>query len=298
MSVSKAPSGKAESAAQALAARLPPLLVAAERVAATVSGGAHGRRRAGSGETFWQYRHSQAGDSAAAIDWRRSARAQGLFVRETEWSAAQTIWLWRDPSPSMAWRSHAELPEKRERAELLTLALAALLLRGGERVALLSGAAPPTTGAGALTRLATAMLGEGADHLGLPAATALPRHAELVLASDFLMPLETLDGEIRALAATGAIGHLLQVLDPAEESLPFAGRIRFAGLEGEGETLVRRAEDIRGAYAQRLAAHRDGLAAIARRVGWTFALHHTDQPPQHAVLALSARLATPRAGGR
>lgn len=285
------------SQAQSLAARLPPLLVAAERVAATVAGGIHGRRRAGSGETFWQYRHSQPGDSAAAIDWRRSARTQGLFVRETEWSAAQTVWLWRDGSPSMAWRSTPERPEKRERAELLILALAALLLRGGERVALLSGALPPTTGGGALRRLAAALPTEPVG-LGLPAVNGLPRHAELVLASDFLLPLEVLDTDIRALAATGAIGHLLQVLDPAEESLSFAGRIRFTGLEGEGEALVRRAEDLRDAYAGRLAAHRDGLAAIARRVGWTFAVHHTDQPPQHALLALSARLATPRIGAR
>lgn len=282
--------------AEALAARLPPLLVAAERVAATVAGGAHGRRRAGSGETFWQYRPGQPGDSAAAIDWRRSARAQGLFVRETEWSAAQSVWLWRDPSASMAWRGHAERPEKRERAELLVLALAALLLKGGERVALLSGAQPPTTGPGALGRLAAAMAGERAETAALPNPAHLPRHAELVLASDFLMSLESLDEGIRGLAARGAVGHLVQVLDPAEESLPFAGRVRFSGLEGEGETVVRRAEDVRAAYAGRLAAHRDGLAAIARAVGWTFAVHHTDQPPQHALLALSARLATPRGG--
>lgn len=289
---------QAETRAQELAARLPPLLVAAERVAATVSGGAHGRRRAGGGETFWQYRRSQAGDAASAIDWRQSARAQGLFVRETEWSAAQSVWLWRDPSPSMAWRSSKDLPEKRERAELLVLALAALLLRGGERVALLSGALPPTAGGGALSRLAAAMLGESPDRQGLPPPGRLPRHAELVLASDLLMPLPQVDAGVRGLAAAGAVGHLVQVLDPAEETLPFAGRIRFAGLEGEGETLVRRTEDVRAAYAERLAAHRDGLAAIARAAGWTFTVHHTHQPPQAALLALSARLATPRGGSR
>ncbi len=289
---------QAELHAQDLAARLPPLLVAAERVAATMAGGAHGRRRAGSGETFWQYRRSQAGDSATAIDWRQSARAQGLFVRETEWSAAQSVWLWRDPSPSMAWHSHKDIPQKRARAELLVLALAALLLRGGERVGLLSGALAPTGGGGALARLAAAMLGESADRQGLPPPGRLARHAELVLVSDFLMPLEQVDSQVRDLAATGATGHLVQVLDPAEETLPFAGRIRFAGLEGEGETLVRRAEDVRAAYAERLAAHRDGLAAIARAAGWTFAIHHTDQPPQAALLGLSVQLATPRLGGR
>lgn len=286
-----------EGRAQQLAARLPPLLVAAERVAATVAGGVHGRRRAGPGESFWQYRPTQPGDPLSAVDWRRSARSDRLFARETEWSAAQTVWLWRDPSPSMEWRSSRELPTKRDRAELLALALGALLLRGGERVALLSGALGPTAGGGALTRLAVAMDGEPVPTGPLPPALGLPRHAEAVMLSDLLAPLRDIDAAVRALAATGAVGHLVQVLDPAEESLPFQGRVRFAGLEGEGETVVRRTEDVRGGYAARLAAHRDGLAAIARSVGWTFAVHHTDQPPQAALLALHGRLATPRPGG-
>ncbi|MCR6633126.1 MAG: DUF58 domain-containing protein [Magnetospirillum sp.] len=284
-----------EGKAQDLAARLPPLLLAAERVAATVAGGTHGRRRSGTGETFWQFRHAQPGDPAGAIDWRQSARAEGLFVRETEWAAAQVVGLWRDGSASMAWRSSPNLPPKSERAEVLTLALAALLLKAGEKVALLSGALPPTTGGGALTRLAAALL---ADDAGLPPPGRLPRHAERVLMSDFMLPLPQVEAALRALAAEGGGGHLVQVLDPAEESLPYAGRIRFLGLEDEGEMLVRRAEDVRNAYQRRLAAHRDGLAALARSLGWSFATHHTDQPPQVALLALHTRLSTPRSGRR
>jgi len=278
-----------EHQARELADRLPPLLVAAERIAATVAAGAHGRRRTGPGETFWQFRRYQPGDSAASIDWRQSARGERLFVRETEWAAAQTVWLWCDGSASMAWRSDRELCEKRERAQLLALALAALALRGGERVATLGGGMPPASGGGTLARLARVL----ADCGGAPPAGGPPRHGEAVLFSDFLMPLETLESLVRGLAANGTAGHLLQVLDPAEETLPFTGRIRFTGLEGEGDTLVRRAEDLRGAYAQRLAAHRDGLAAIARAFGWSFAVHHTDQPPQAALLALHVQLSTP-----
>lgn len=281
--------------AQDLVARLPPLLLAAERVAATVAGGSHGRRRAGSGETFWQFRRAGPGDPATAIDWRQSARAEGWFVRETEWAAAQVVGLWRDGSASMAWRSSPELPEKRERAELLVLALGALLLKAGEKVALLSGALPPTTGSHALNRLATALM---VERDALPPAGRLPRHAERVLVSDFLMPLPDLAAALRALAAEGGGGHLIQVLDPAEESLPYAGRIRFSGLEDEGDMLVRRAEDIRLAYGRTLAAHRDGLAALARSLGWSFLVHHTDQPPQVPLLALHGRLSTPRSGYR
>ncbi|MBI5164695.1 MAG: DUF58 domain-containing protein [Magnetospirillum sp.] len=277
-------------AAQALASRLPPLLVAAERVAATVAAGVHGRRRTGSGDSFWQFRRYQPGDAASAVDWRQSAKADRLFVRENEWAAAQTVWLWRDPSPSMDWASAAALPAKRERAELLLLALAALLLRGGERVALPASGIGPTSGAAALERLGTALAVEAVAATALPQPAGLPRHAEAVLLSDFLLPLEAVEAAVRALAAAGTVGHLLQVLDPAEETLPFSGRIRFAGLEDEGATVVRRAEDVRDAYRARLLAHRDGLAAIARAAGWSFAVHHTDASPQTALLALHARL--------
>lgn len=274
--------------AEDLASTLPPLLVRAERVAATVSQGVHGRRRVGPGDSFWQYRRYQSGDPASAIDWRQSARSDPLFVRETEWAAAQSVWLWRDASPSMAWRSVRALPEKRDRAALLLLALAALLVRGGERVALLGDDQGPGTGRAVLTRLAAAL--EKGGTAGLPAAQPLPRHAVVALIGDFLAPLDETETTLRRLAASGVRGHLLQVLDPAEESLPFEGRIRFAGLEGEGEVLVRRSEDLRGDYIARLQAHRDGLRELARRTGFTFALHHTDQPPQAALLALHGAL--------
>ena len=280
--------------AQRLAARLPALLVAAERVAATVAAGTHGRRRTGPGETFWQYRSHQPGDAAAAIDWRQSARSQRLYVRESEWAAAQTVWLWSDGSASMRWRSGRNLPAKSDRAVVLALAVAILLLKAGERVGVL-GPPPPRAGL-SLARIVEAVQAGGQERL--PEAAGLPRHGEAVLISDFLMPLEEVDARVRALSAAGIAGHLVQVLDPAEETLPFAGRVRFAGLEGEGETLVRRAEDLREAYAGRLAAHRDGLGAIARAAGWSFAAHHTDQPPEAALLALHARLAQPRRGGR
>ncbi len=284
-----------ETRAQDLASRLPPLLVAAERIAASLAAGAHGRRRTGPGETFWQFRSQQPGDSLTAIDWRQSARSQRLFVRETEWAAAQTVWIWRDGSASMAWRSHPSVPEKRDRADVLALALAALLLRGGERVALLDGSLPPTTGGGALQRFAHALSTSG--QAPLPGPERLAHHAQLVLLSDFLMPAESVTAQLRALGAAGAVGHLVQILDPAEESLPYDGRVRFTGLEGEGDMIVRRAEDVRAGYRERLAAHRDALATAARAFGWSFAIHHTDHPPEAALLALHLRLSGPRAGG-
>ena len=130
--------------AEHAASTLPPLLVAAERIASTVIQGVHGRRRVGQGETFWQFRRYQPGDAIGAVDWRQTAKGDRVYVRENEWEAAQSVWLWCDASPSMAWRSGHELPTKLERAAVLTLALASLLVRAGEQVALLGGGASPS----------------------------------------------------------------------------------------------------------------------------------------------------------
>ena len=278
--------------AEQLAAALPPLMAAAERVAATVAQGAHGRRRVGPGESFWQFRRYQPGDSATRVDWRQSAKSQKYFVRENEWEAAQSVWLWRDGSASMRYRSAAVATEKLERATLLLLALAALLIRGGERVALLGAQERPSSGRAALTRLAERLLGAAElETASLPAAERLPRNGRVVLMGDFLSPLPELDGLVRDYAGQGLRGHLLQILDPAEEDLPFHGRTRFEGPEGEGSFTVGRAETLRGAYLNRLAARREAVSAMARSAGWTAAFHRTDRPPQTALLALYNALA-------
>lgn len=284
--------------AEAAAAQLPPLLVAAERVANTVMHGTHGRRRRGPGDTFWQFRHYQPGDAAQSIDWRQSAKSGSVFIREKEWIAAQSVWLWRDNSPSMAYSSNRRYPEKIERADLLTLALVALLMQAGEHVALSGEARPPSTGRGALERMA-AVLSHGSE---TPADTApntppmepLPRYANIVLFSDFLGPMEDLAAAVGTYAARGVLGHLVQILDPAEESLPFAGRIRFEGMEAEGSTLINRTENVRHDYCNRLQARREQIIALAHHHGWSFTLHHTDRPAQEALMALYGAMTVPR----
>jgi uncharacterized protein (DUF58 family) len=277
--------------AEALAARLPPLLVAAERVAATVAQGVHGRRRVGSGDSFWQFRPFVTGDMIARIDWRQSAKSgrpepHGWFVRETEWEAAQTVCLWHDTSASMRWRSDLATVEKQERAALLLLALAALLLRGGERVVLLRENARPLAGRAGLDRLAEALAGSAPDEAGMPTNLAIPRHARVVLFGDFLSPLPEIQAVVARLAGIPVTGTLLQVLDPAEALLPYSGRVRFRGLEHEGETLIPRVEGVREAYAERLQAQQDGLRALCQAASFGFGIHHTDHPPEAALLAL------------
>jgi uncharacterized protein (DUF58 family) len=277
--------------AEVLASTLPPLLVAAERVAATVAQGVHGRRRVGQGETFWQFRRYQPGDSTQAIDWRQSAKSQHLFVRQTEWEAAQSVWLWRDDSASMDYRSSALFPTKRERAEILLLALASLLARGGEHLALLGKGMVPAPGRASLRRMAASLERRCRKGSGLPAVEPLPRHGRLVLFGDFLVTLSELQATVTAYASQGIRGHLVQILDEAEETLPFSGRVLFEGVEDEKSVLFGRTEAIRDGYRAAFGQHRDGLEAVARTAGWTLAIHHTSQPPEPALLALFLTLA-------
>ena len=276
--------------AEELAALLPPLMVAAERVAATVSQGVHGRRSVGQGETFWQFRRYGFGDSTQLIDWRQSAKSQPVYVRETEWEAAQSVWLWRDGSQSMAYRSTDGLVNKIERADILLLALASLLIRGGEHVALLGTGMTPSSGRGMLHRLWSMI--EAQDRKAktppgsLPAFESLPRYGRVVLIGDFLSPLDEIHHSIAAFANQGIRGHLVQVLDPAEETLPFSGRVRFDGMEDEGDILIGRVEAIREQYLDRLANHNQGIEALAKSFGWSHAVHHTDHSPEASLLAL------------
>ena len=220
--------------AEETAATLPSLLVAALRIASTVQQGVHGRRQPGGGETFWQYRRYQPGDPASDVDWRQSAKSVPLYIREQEWEASQSIWLWCDTSASMDYRSQGVSDTKSRRAQIMLLATAALLLRAGEQVAMIGHGRRPAHGTAALSRFAETLMrgtsdGDG-EAGGLPPLEHLPRHAQVVLIGDFLDPTESMHGAVKWLTGGAITGHLLQVLDPAEETLPFNGRARFSGL--------------------------------------------------------------------
>lgn len=270
--------------AEALGQSLPPLLAEAEMLASTVMMGEHGRRRAGLGDEFWQYRPAHQGDSARMIDWRRSARSDAHFVREREWQAAQSVTIWIDPAKSMSFTGDRARPPKSDRARLLGLALAVLLLRGGERVGL-AGLASPRAGRAQLLRLAERLAAEavGADY-GAPETEGMVSHGRAVFLSDFLGDLKAIEAGLARAADRGVKGVLIQVLDPAEEEFPFDGRTIFDSMGGTLTHETRQAGDLRARYLARLAERKERLAALARAVGWHFTTHHTGAPAQGALL--------------
>ena len=269
--------------AEAASAHLPGLILSAERLAAMVAPGAHGLRRAGPGEDFWQYRPASAGDAARSIDWRRSARSDSQFVRDREAQTAQAVALWVSAGQGMDWRGAEDRPTKGARAQLLALALAMVLLRGGEKVGLLGQ--PARAGRAQADRLAEAMAaavlapGDG----DAPGPEAIRPNQRLVILSDFLTDPAWVDDLLARAGALGLTGVLMQVLDPDEEEFPYAGAVLFRSASGALRHDSRDAAGLRAAYRQRLAERRDWLAGQARRAGWHFGHHRTDHSPAVAL---------------
>ncbi len=266
----------------------PALLAEAERVSSIVASGEHGRRRAGQGETFWQYRNYQTTDAASQIDWRRSARGDQIFVRDNEWEAANSVYLWPDTRAGMNWGSDKSLPTKADRGRVLSLAIANLLMKAGERCALVGLQDRARSGRVGYERLAETMMRGGIDESALEAD--IPAHSRFIIASDFLEPVDLWRKRLSRLSGRPVTGILLQIIDPAEESFPFKGRLNMQAPSGGRKFLLGRAETAREEYQKRLAEHNKRIANTAARLGWTLIRHRTDDPATTALNALYQNL--------
>src|SRR3954462_6047058 len=272
---------KATGEARSLSATMPRLILEARRVAATVIHGLHGRRRAGSGENFWQFRRFVSGEPAARVDWRRSARDDHLYVREQEWEASHTVWIWPDRSPSMAFASREARDSKLERGLIVAFALAELLVAGGERVGI-PGLMNPTASRAVIDKMAQAMLHDDATRASLPPSFVPSALAEVVVLSDFWSPMPAIRTMLAGLSSSGAHGTLIQVVDPAEETFPYSGRVEFVEPEGGEVITAGRAESWATDYVPRAALQRDQIRAETNRLAWLFSTH----PPSRSAAEL------------
>jgi len=281
--------------ARTLAETMPRLILEARRIAATVIHGLHGRKRAGPGENFWQYRRFLSGEPARRVDWRRSARDDHLYVREQEWEAAHTVWIWPDRSPSMVFTSRLAQESKLDRTLVVAFALAEVLVHAGERVGM-PGLMRPTGSRNVLDKMANAVIHDVTERASLPVAFAPSALAEVVVVSDFWSPIADIRRTLAQLSSTGAHGHTVQIVDPAEETFPYSGRVEFIEPEGGGSITAGRAEAWRAEYETLVARHRGEIRAETDKLGWSFAIHRTDRPATEVLLALHARMSAPPPG--
>jgi uncharacterized protein (DUF58 family) len=290
----RAPGRPETAAALDLADRMPRLVLEARRVAAALAHGVHGRRRAGPGETFWQFRPFVAGEAAQRVDWRRSGRDDRLYVREREWEAAQSVWLWIDRSASMGFVSSLAQAPKIERALVLGLALGDTLIEGGERVGLL-GLMPACASRQIAEKAAEALVSDpaGLDE-DLPPRAAIGRFDEAILIGDFLSPVSEINYAVECISARGARGHLVMIVDPVEETFPFVGQAMLHDLELGLRLRVGDAGSWGTSYRERMSVHRGAIADMTHRRGWTMTIHRTDRPATEAALRVVTLLAAAR----
>jgi len=188
----------------------------------------------------------------------------------------------------MVFQSRLAQVSKRDRSIVLMLALADMLAETGERIGL-PGLTRPFSDRRAAERLADALT-HLSRPIALPDTASIKRFADVVVVSDFLDPLEDIAAWLSRVASTGARGHLVQVLDPIEETFPFDGRVEFTDPELGVRLTAGRAENWREDYRNKLEAHRSELRDMARKAGWTYVLHHTDRPASEPLLVLHSAL--------
>jgi uncharacterized protein (DUF58 family) len=282
--VQPTPTREVLSRAQARAALIPDCMVEAQRLANTVIAGWHGRRKRGIGENFWQFRPYVDGESLSRIDWRRSARDDHTYVRDREWEAAHTVWVWADLSPSMMYKSTFGTVSKESRALVIMLALAEILARSGERIGC-PGIMEPIAARNAAERLATALMHSGTTG-GLPDTGMIRGNSDIVLIGDFLDPVDDVMERLGPLARRGLRGHVVEIADPAEEIFPYSGRTEFTDPETGLKLTAGRAETLKEEYARAYIARRDGLADNLRHLGWSFVPHRTDRLASEALVSV------------
>jgi len=277
--------------AEHLAASLPALFLQAEQLASTISTGIHGRHKSGTGEDFWQFRPYAHGDSAGEIDWRQSAKRENPFVRQHELETNESVWLWLDKSLSMTYGSPRSEFTKLESARVFYLALALLLNRSYEDYALLVSGERSSHGPAHIDHFAELLLQTHPTEFGSRLLEGnVPRQSRIVIASDFLMPLEKLKTNLEAAAASGSRGILLHIADPTEVTLPFKGRVRFTDLDGANDLTIGHVENIRDEYQQLFRQHKSSVEQLASEFNWTYIFHQTADNPAETLVSLFRRL--------
>lgn len=263
--------------AEKAAANLPDLMLKAEKAVASVLQGEHAQKRAGHGEKFWQFRDYVPGDRPQDIDWRQSAKADRVFIRQKERQTTQSAIFWCSRSPGMNFSSAKKYPAKAEAAKILTLALALLMTRAGEQIGLFGAGKTGRTDA-SLHRMGEALCAPDHDNRELPDADAysLPRHCSLIQIGDFLTTPDDINTAFKKLSAHTANGLVIQILDPAEMELPYSGRYIFEDPAAKASERVNHVDSIRDKYKQRIHDHIEAVRTVCRNRHWEHHLHTTD----------------------
>lgn len=275
---------KLRSNAEGLAGNMPALLLQAHHLAATIDVGQHGRRKAGPGEDFWQFKHYTQGDGRSEIDWRQSAKRGEVFIRQKELESSENAWFWINHEETMSFKSKSAPYTKLEFANLITLSLLILLNKADENFAVLGKMPKCTHGTSQLDAATTALSEKTATPFENDLLNSkISSKSQLILTSDFLRSPEALKSQLRNVAANGSKGLLLHIADPAEITLPYSGRTTFHDMHGNPVISFKQVQNIRGDYQKAFAQHQKTLKEIAAQTGLRYLFCSSDAAPADVI---------------
>lgn len=241
---------------------------------------------------FTEYRQYTPGDDPRYLDWRLYARSDRYYIKKFEDETNLRCYLLVDNSKSMGYGSLAY--NKAQYANTLAATFAYFLYGQGDAVGLLTfderirEYLPARYRSGHLRHMMLA-LEKPAGGTQTDLAAPLKRIVELVrkrglmvIFSDFLSPLDTLERSLSQLTASGHEVMVFQILDPAERDFKFEKASFFLDMESGSELYIDPAE-VREDYLKKLKQHQDALAAICQKLGVGFRKLYTDSPLDQAL---------------
>lgn len=284
--------------AEDAAAGWPGLLAQAQSAVAGLQAGDHRQKKPGMGERFWQFRDYSPSDRPQDIDWRQSAKGDSVFVRDKERQMPRPFTFWCDASRSMLFRSDAARETKGRMAQIICLATALLATRAHENIYLAGGDFRPGRTESTIQTMARNLMRDKQFLFSQLPHERIPSGGMMVVASDFLAPVEEIDAVLSALIRQSPHGLFIQVLDPAELTLPYDGRVKFESMDDGAQETIDHVETVRAEYARRISDHTAALRDACHRKGWHYILHDTSMPPAQAVEDIWSFLQHEGVGGR
>jgi len=265
------------------------------RARSVVEGFWHGLHRSpyhGFSVEFTEYRPYTPGDDPRYLDWKLVGRTDRYYIKKFEDETNLRCHLLVDASKSMTFGSRTYT--KLDYARTFAATLGYFLAQQGDATGLLTfdervrEYLPARHRPGHLRHLMLA-LEKPAAGTTTDLAAPLRRIAELtqkrgliVLLSDLLAPIETLEAPLAMLTASRHEVVVFQVLDPAELNFDFTTASRFLDLE-TGRDLFLEPSIARTDYQRRLGEHLTAVRSICQRLGIAHVQLDTAQPLELAL---------------
>ncbi|MBI3875115.1 MAG: DUF58 domain-containing protein [Verrucomicrobia bacterium] len=241
---------------------------------------------------FTEYRQYTPGDDPRYLDWRLYARSDRYFIKKFEDETNLRCHLLVDSSRSMTFGSTGWT--KAQYANTLAATLAYFLYLQGDAVGLLTfdeairDYLPARHRTGHLRHVMLALekpAGGKTTDLTAPLKRIVEivrKRGLMVLITDLLAPIESLERNLTSLGACGHEVMLFHLLDPAELNFNFTNAAMFRDVES-GRDLYIDPSSARKEYLRKTEAHCAAARAVCEKLGIGYRRLATDEPLEMAL---------------